>query len=84
VQAATECAVDLSRVLVIRSSPGWSMRSVAPGGKSVLPSSGKLDWERITDRQTLEDSLICLLYSSGTTGVPKGKFLFLSLAIRLY
>lgn len=71
-QAATDCGVDLSRVLVIKSSPEWSIRSVVQGGKSVLPSNGKLDWERLTNPKALEDSVICLLYSSGTTGVPKG------------
>jgi 4-coumarate--CoA ligase len=72
-QAAKDCGVDLSRVLVITSTLNWTMKSVVPGGKSVLPSKGKLEWERITEPKALEDSLICLLYSSGTTGVPKGK-----------
>ena len=31
-----------------------------------------LDWPRITDPKTLDESVICLLYSSGTTGIPKG------------
>jgi 4-coumarate--CoA ligase len=74
-RAARICGVPLDRVLVVKSSPEWSMKSVAAGGKSVLPSSGMLDWERITDPKALEDSLICLLYSSGTTGIPKGKAL---------
>jgi long-subunit acyl-CoA synthetase (AMP-forming) len=72
IQAARNCGIPLSRVLVIKSSPRWSMRSVE-GGVDVLPSEGKLDWERITDQKKLDKSLVCLLYSSGTTGVPKGK-----------
>jgi hypothetical protein len=72
-RAAKDCGVDLSRVLIIKSSPEWSMRSVVEGGKMALPSSGKMDWEKITDQKMLEESLICLLYSSGTTGIPKGK-----------
>jgi 4-coumarate--CoA ligase len=70
-QAAIDCGLPLSRVLVLSSSPRWSMKCVE-GGKTCLPSGGKLDWERITDPKTLENSLICLLYSSGTTGIPKG------------
>lgn len=70
-QAAKDCGVPLSRVLVISSSPEWSMKAI-DGGQTCLPSDGKLDWERITDPVELENSLICLLYSSGTTGVPKG------------
>lgn len=71
-QAAKDCGVDPDRVLVIRSTPDWSIKPVVSTGKSLLPSKGKLEWERITDPATLENSLICLLYSSGTTGIPKG------------
>ncbi|KAJ7901856.1 hypothetical protein B0H14DRAFT_3422540 [Mycena olivaceomarginata] len=39
--------------------------------KSVI-GEFELDWERITNKEELENSLICLLYSSGTTGAPKG------------
>jgi acyl-coenzyme A synthetase/AMP-(fatty) acid ligase len=67
VATAKECGVPLSRVVVISSSPKWEMKAVE-GGKTCLPSNGKMDWERITDQKDLENSLICLLYSSGTTG----------------
>lgn len=30
-----------------------------------------LDWTRITSRAELQDSVIVLIYSSGTTGLPK-------------
>lgn len=70
-QAAKDCGVPLSRVLIVESKPRLSIRSIQ-GGKTILPSRGELDWERITNREELEESLICLLYSSGTTGPPKG------------
>lgn len=34
----------------------------------------KLDWQRITDPETLRRRTACLVYSSGTTGVPKGEW----------
>ena len=42
---------------------------VEPG--NAMPHES-LDWQVITDEKELADSVICLLYSSGTTGVPKG------------
>jgi 4-coumarate--CoA ligase len=72
ISAARECGVPLNRVLVMNPRKGeWGFRS-AEGGQSCLGGNGMLDWERITDREKLDESLICLLYSSGTTGVPKG------------
>jgi 4-coumarate--CoA ligase len=35
-------------------------------------SDQELDWEKITDQEQLESTLVCLLYSSGTSGLPKG------------
>lgn len=72
--ATKECGLSLDRVVVLSSDTkgAWSMRSVE-GGKQVYPSNGSLDWVRITNVKELEESLICLLYSSGTTGIPKGE-----------
>ncbi|KAF2673356.1 4-coumarate-CoA ligase [Microthyrium microscopicum] len=61
---------------VLRTEPDWGLRidgdeSDAGELRGSLASE-RLTWERITDTQELKDSLIMLLYSSGTTGVPKG------------
>jgi 4-coumarate--CoA ligase len=71
VEAARRCGIGMDRVLMVSSSPEWRIESLE-GRKSVLPSRGKLDWERIREKRVLDESLICLLYSSGTTGIPKG------------
>ena len=70
IAAATECGVPLHRVLCLASSPKWSLTSVDNNQDCI--SKDKLDWKRITDKEELENSLVCLLYSSGTTGSPKG------------
>lgn len=80
IQAATECGLPLNRVVVIESTKGsWGMKSVE-GQVECLSRRGRLDWERITDQKELDKSLVCLLYSSGTTGVPKGRSRISSLA----
>lgn len=70
VAAARECGVPLHRVLCLASSPKWSLTSIDENQNCI--SKEKLDWKRITNKEELENSLICLLYSSGTTGPPKG------------
>lgn len=72
VETAKECGIPLDRVLVLESR-SRSLRSVQ--GSISCMSQQELDWARITDPQELEDSVICLLYSSGTTGVPKAVLL---------
>jgi long-subunit acyl-CoA synthetase (AMP-forming) len=54
----------------LKSSPEWSLKTVVDGQSCI--SNQKLDWKRITDKEELENSLVLLLYSSGTTGPPKG------------
>ncbi len=72
IAAATECGIPLDRVLVLRSDPR-SFKSIK--GDVDCISEHELDWIRITNQQELENSVICLLYSSGTTGIPKGVLL---------
>jgi len=53
----------------------WELRVVQENGGlggNLIDENDKLDWERITDAQVLENSLVVLIYSSGTTGLPKG------------
>ncbi|CBF82589.1 hypothetical protein AN9081.2 [Aspergillus nidulans FGSC A4] len=74
-KAAKAAGVPQSRVLILRSAGHERVFENSATGQNYLDGlkpSEVLDWERITDPKKLEDSLICLLYSSGTTGVPKG------------
>ncbi|GJC80411.1 putative acyl-coenzyme A synthetase [Colletotrichum liriopes] len=43
----------------------------AKSGKQASLSGEELDWERVTDQATLENTVGCFIYSSGTTGIPK-------------
>lgn len=75
VKAARECGIPLDRVLELESMGGPRyLKSVASERNLIEGSSGpELDWERVSDKNTLENRIICMLYSSGTTGAPKGK-----------
>lgn len=83
VKAALECGLDRSKVLVLDSMGGKrSLKSVDGWGKDFVAGEEKhnelLNWEVVTDRNVLENRVICLLYSSGTTGVPKGMSCYIS------
>ncbi|KAL1792937.1 hypothetical protein ACET3X_009444 [Alternaria dauci] len=68
------------RVLVMSEGEEWSLKIVGKNGKIEDGRKGKnlvnleerLPWTRIVDRKELEESLVVLIYSSGTTGLPKG------------
>jgi 4-coumarate--CoA ligase len=62
-------------VVILRSEPDWSLQVDGEGEAGELRGQTmdeRLKWEKITDPVELEKSLIALLYSSGTTGEPKG------------
>lgn len=73
VEAARSCGLGPDRVLVLDSTyRNWSLKSVDGKVDCFGRESERLTWERITDPEVLENSIINLLYSSGTTGIPKG------------
>lgn len=75
VEAAKQCGIPIDRILVIDSKTPKDWKLFPSGGGSNvldLVNGPKLEWKRMT---TLEDTHAvtgCLLYSSGTTGLPKG------------
>lgn len=69
-KAAELCGVNAERVLVLESEP--ERRLVSLGSGINVISSSRLPWQTITDREALRNSLITILWSSGTTGLPKG------------
>jgi 4-coumarate--CoA ligase len=74
--AASQVTERKITVLVLRTEPEFSLRIDGEGDEGELRGwsiEDRLPWERITDEKELENSLIALLYSSGTTGEPKGK-----------
>ena len=71
-KAAAQCNLPARNVLVLDST-SRSLNSAAGHVKAI--SGERLPWDRITDRQALKDSLIVILWSSGTTGLPKGVML---------
>lgn len=75
VKAAQAAGVPMDRVLILKSMGHQRVLENYSTGQNYLAGlreTDVLDWERITDPEALKNSLICLLYSSGTTGVPKG------------
>lgn len=69
-QAAIQCNIPLNRVLLLESRGEWTLKSVE--AEINVISDERLSWQRITDPTELKNSLITILWSSGTTGLPKG------------
>lgn len=70
-QSAAELAGLPKRNIVVLESQ-FDIRLASADGALQCDFTSGLDWERITDPDELENSRVCILYSSGTTGLPKG------------
>lgn len=72
--AAKECGIELRNVLCLDSTKGaWKLESLE--GNVNCISKQRLKWRKIFDPVLLKASLIVILWSSGTTGLPKGVML---------
>lgn len=64
------------RVLLMGEGREWELRIIGKNGQlghNLIDESDRLPWQKITDPHDLENSLVILIYSSGTTGLPKGR-----------
>jgi len=64
------------RVLLMSEGKEWELKIIEKDGKlghNLIDENDQLPWQKITDPWELENSLVILIYSSGTTGLPKGK-----------
>jgi long-subunit acyl-CoA synthetase (AMP-forming) len=80
VEISREALKEVERkvtLLVLSTEPDYSLRidglDFDDGELRGTTMPERLTWERITDPKKLKESLIVLLYSSGTTGEPKGR-----------
>lgn len=73
-EAAKRCGIPIDRVLVIDSKKprNWKLISAADGTYVLDLHGPMLDWKKISTQKELEEMTACLLYSSGTAGLPKG------------
>jgi 4-coumarate--CoA ligase len=77
VQRLAETAAEIAglsnrNVLVFRSTPQIELDSIDGSVLCDFVHAQQLSWRRIVDPKELATSRICMLYSSGSTGSPKG------------
>lgn len=75
-KSAKECGIPLNRVLILDSTNHQrGLRDTIQPERNYLKTTHELNWARPTDSDTLDKKPICLMFSSGTTGPPKGVML---------
>ncbi|KAH0434847.1 AMP-binding enzyme [Colletotrichum camelliae] len=72
---ALKSGMSPSNILVLESYPEMQLKSA--DGKiqcnlTAMEPENLLNWKTATDAEKLRKTPVCLIYSSGTTGVPKG------------
>lgn len=73
--AAQKCGIGRERILILDSTipQCWKLITVTDRSDVLRLNGDKMhDWPNITNQRALEEITTCLLYSSGTTGLPKG------------
>jgi acyl-coenzyme A synthetase/AMP-(fatty) acid ligase len=68
-EAIRNSGIDI--ILLVMRSGGGACDVFDQTGKSIM-CSRTLEWRRITSQEILERETACLVFSSGTTGIPKG------------
>ncbi|KAJ0277959.1 hypothetical protein Brms1b_011422 [Colletotrichum noveboracense] len=64
-----------SNILILKSYPEIQLKSADGNIQCNFAATGPqnlLDWKKVTDADELQKTPVCLIYSSGTTGAPKG------------
>lgn len=71
--ASKRAGLTEKNVLVLKTSPKLSLEA-SDGSTMWSYNQGqhRLPWRHIEEREELQNTTICLVYSSGTTGAPKG------------
>jgi long-subunit acyl-CoA synthetase (AMP-forming) len=69
-KATTKLGLPRERILLCADSDGHGLKSWR-----TLFTAGELDWPRFDDLSTAKNTTAALLYSSGTTGLPKAAML---------
>ncbi|KAI8185951.1 putative acyl-coenzyme A synthetase [Colletotrichum sp. SAR 10_65] len=72
---ALKSGMKPSNILVLESYPEIQLKSADGNIQCNFAATGPeslLDWKTVTDAEELRKTSVCLIYSSGTTGVPKG------------
>ncbi|KAJ5515015.1 hypothetical protein N7463_004567 [Penicillium fimorum] len=73
IEAASICNVPLERVLILHSmSFDRALTPSVDSSQNYLLETREFPWARISEEGILKNRVVALLYSSGTTGVPKG------------
>ncbi|KAI0126042.1 hypothetical protein BJ170DRAFT_702936 [Xylariales sp. AK1849] len=70
VAAARKVNFPLSKIISYKGEKDLELYE-AVGGAKVPISNQEMQWRRISNAEELDNSVVCLLFSSGTTGLPK-------------